>query len=173
MISKKTFEYFIYHIRNGHFWGSLRLDYDFQLELVTVPQSWWRKCFAALNFVAHLGYAIFQLCRYVQYCIISEETAEEIKVLIEFAVLAHLCPTLYFHSCFLLREAAVATFINQYVSYYQGFEGTRQPSCNALQFKVALCNCFPFVLFLRCGKGNRIAEKMRRICEMDDLDGPA
>ena len=144
MISKKTLEYFIRHIRNGHFWGSPRLDYDSELKLVTVPQSLWRKIFAALNFVAHLSYAVFQLCRYVQYCVLPEEqgkeTAEEIKVLIEFAALAHLCVPFCFHSCFFLREEAVATFINQYLGYYQGLdEGTAvvHPTFNALQFQIA------------------------------------
>ena len=123
MISKKNLEYFVSTIKNAHFWGSARLDYDRHLERVTVPQSRLWKFLATLNVVAHLCYNSFLIFRYIQYNFGDTKKNEQVKVLIEFAVVGHLCSNFCFHLCFFLREDAMANFINQFLSYYQGLKG--------------------------------------------------
>ena len=164
MISEKTLKHFVSTVKYVHFWGSLRFDYDSSLECVTVPQSSWRKVLAALNVVAHLGYALFLIFSYLQLNF-SETTNGPVKAITELAVLGHLCPTLCFHLCFFLREEAMANFINQFLTYHLSLQGK-------LKFSAHSCVTSHWdgiqliSLIFRHGSNSRLAEEMRNVREI-------
>ena len=121
MISRNALKYLRRTSAHVDFWASARFSRGSSIEnFVTVPKSWWRRILSIFNFVAHVSYCIFCTVRYTQYSFLQGYEAEEqIKVFTELCLIAHLVPVVCIHFCVLFREEQVATFINQYISYYR------------------------------------------------------
>ena len=124
MISQIVRKYLRKTADNCYFWGSARFYFSPEENRLNVSKSFWRKFSAYFNFWAQASYVAFLLVRLLQTKYFSkDEPDEQSELLLEIFALGLMVPPFCCQLCYIRREEAFATFINQYLTYYRETEG--------------------------------------------------